>query len=287
MSNVDRVRLMGSKEKSLPKFGGFNVAPCNTMWDGSKYIIPYDDWKHTSEVSDKKFLFGQNSGSYFFSYHYGLAYQFDSRGTSYSPSTGPIDLLGTLVSYGEYDDWRIPTFSELNDIIIKGTGRNGSIVNGTSGIKYCLVRVTDYALDPGLTKTFGILVFPDNRIINGAAPRYYNSYWISRDEGQLATEMTVAQLDTYCEKGCIYIPDAGYAGIGNNYGKYGGQVGYGYCSYWCLDFESGGGNAYAYKLQIANGDGSLISGGNYEYFARSSSMVRGYYNLLRLIRTAD
>ena len=141
------------------KFNGREIAPCNLMYDGEKYVIPYDDWNHNDNT-----LYGEIEGSYHFTF-----YQLRSYFTS----------LG--VSYNGHNDWRIPTKAEFS-YIIEGP-RAGSTVNGVAGVKY--VGVSDK----------GLLVFPDGCSITGAELTNVNS---KEQYNELSDEEIVSYINQGC-----------------------------------------------------------------------------------------
>ncbi len=184
-----------SQEIKVPEpiysFGGYMVAPGYLYYDGTEFKIA-DDWRYNTANS----VYGLNAGSTYFSLS-NLASYFNSTG-SYNYLTG-IDNANTI-SYGGYDDWRIATYNELSMITQQGPGvtaRNGSSVNGVGGKKYIGVS------NDGIR---GVLVFPDDEVMIGAAFPQYD--W-------MGASFTEEDVQEYIDQGCIFFPMYGYFNEGS------------------------------------------------------------------------
>ena len=184
-------------------FGGLMVAPCNAMYQNNQIVIPHDDWNHSSYAD----VHGLNNGSYYFTF-LEAGMMFDSRGLGFSSSSGNI-RNDRAVSYNGYDDWRIPTRAEwytLTKGTSPGTAREGSVVNGTPGVKYAFIFLPAVAHGPG-TDTYGLLLFPDGETITGETllAASINGGGMSQ-----RTTLTNAQLNVYLEQGCVFLPGTGH-----------------------------------------------------------------------------
>lgn len=99
----DRRRMMAPKDK-IYSFGGLMIAPAPLYYNGSTFVIKDNDWNHSSFGSIR----GKSNGSYYFNF-IDIGSYFDSRGSSFSHYSGNINNNGNKVSYGGYDNWRVPT----------------------------------------------------------------------------------------------------------------------------------------------------------------------------------
>lgn len=180
-------------EASLPSFGGLNIAPANLYYDGSNFIIKDADWNHESFGS----CYGKTEGSYYFSF-VELGKYFDGDGASFNTSSGNIDNSHT-VSYGGYDDWRIPTSDEWATILTTDSAvRPGASVNGSDNIHYALVRLTGVT-HAGSDTPVGLLIFPDGESVSGKALS-------GMDNNTCTSGVTAAELAEYLSQGCAFLP---------------------------------------------------------------------------------
>ena len=192
------------EEEQVYSFGGLEIAPGNLYYLDGEYRIP-ENWRYLDDVCDNN-LYGNVDGSYFFEFCE-LGKYFDSRGSSFNYMTGSIDNMGQKVSFGGYDDWRIPTLSEWKLIFTRNSSeRPGSVVNGYPNVHFSSVIVDDMRYG-FFSKARGYLIFPDNKIFVGESLVYdYDSY-----EGMpLPTHLNNDELDAYLAQGCIFLPCASY-----------------------------------------------------------------------------
>ena len=179
-------------------FNGLMIAPAPLYYNGTTFVIKDDDWNHDSFNS----LYGKVEGSYYFDL-VDLGSYFDSRGNSYTDTSGELDNNGSKVSYGGFDDWRVPTLNDLWSIT-SGTSRSGSTINGASGRRYALIQLTGVT-HAGNSTPVGLLLAPDGETITGMSRTFtWNTESTSGNTG-----VTEAQLNEYLDEGCIFIPASG------------------------------------------------------------------------------
>lgn len=188
----------GGSSSELGVFAGLNISSAPLYYNGSAYVIKDDDWNHTSWNS----TYGKSSGSYYHNY-VNLGQFFDSRGSSFSTYSGNINNAGSLVTYGDYNDWRMPTQADYQAII--GTSRAGSTINGTSGRRYAVIRLTGVSF-AGTTTPAGLLLAPDGKTMTGISKTLS---WNSVSYFSSNTGVTSAQLNEYLNQGCVFIPCGG------------------------------------------------------------------------------
>ena len=192
--------IASNVQEPLASFGGLNIAPGNLMWNGSTFVIE-NDWNR--ESFDE--VYGLNNGSYYFSF-IDLGKYFDSRGNSFSVTSGDIDNNGNKVSWGGYNDWRLPTYTEWCTIITgdsPGTSRAGSTVNGVSGARYAIIKLEGIPSFCYWTTLTGLLLFPDNKVITGKSLDGVNA-------GYCTWHVTSSELQVYLSQGCAFLPAATY-----------------------------------------------------------------------------
>lgn len=175
-------------------FGGLMIAPSNCYFtgatQGNQGVAMHNDWNHDS-----------------------YTYISSGAGRFYSSATSWKNAVNSApVSFGGYNDWRIPTGSEWNTIL--GTGRNGSTVNGTGSCKYALVQLTG-VLHATSTTPIGLLLFPDNLVISGKTLSGVNNSTVTYG-------MTEAELNEYLSYGCAFLPASGYWHSNNSSWQNGG-----------------------------------------------------------------
>ena len=160
-------------------FAGLNIAPANLYYgpkDGTnQYYIKDNDWNHTSWGS----VSGVNAGSYYL----------------------PPQSASFRTSYAHYDDWRMPTKSEID--AITGKSRSGSTVNGKQNCHYARVSVSGSTF-VGTNQTRGLLLFPDDETITTSVSTTYI------DQLNNFTSLSVAQLNELLSAGCAFLPAGGY-----------------------------------------------------------------------------
>ena len=195
----------------LPSFGGINIAPAPLYYDGTTFVIKDDDWNHDS-YND---VYGRVEGSYCFSM-LDLAAYFDTRGTSYTPMNGNMNVNAAKVSWGGYTNWRPPTMDEQRKLFTTNTSiREGSRVNGSANKHYALIQLTGVT-HAGTSTPNGLLLFPDGKVITGKALS-------GMDNTTQTTGVTAAQLQNYLDQGCAFLPASG--GAESGVWKNGGSVG--------------------------------------------------------------
>lgn len=198
IKNINTIYLV---DCALPSFGGISICPAPLYYGANGFKIKDNDWNHNSFKSIK----GLNEGSYYFSF-LDLASYFDSRGSSFDWNSGNIDNANKI-SYGGYDDWRLPTRMEFIKLInynISGyTHRNGCTVNGVSGYFYSRVLLSDVDIDTNLPN--GLIIFPDDKEIFG----------VNLQKNYLGFDQNITnnQLLEYISQGCIVLPCTGDYGI--------------------------------------------------------------------------
>lgn len=251
------VRCMSEEHypsEPLPTFGGLNISSGALKYIGGTYVLD-DSWIHSGYGS----TYGMSNNSYYHRFN-DLGKFFDSRGNTFSTSQTDIDNNGSRVSWGGYDDWRLPTSAELSKLITTSAGvRTGSTVNGSANKHYALIQLTGVS-HAGTTTPNGLLLFPDGKTITGKTLS-------GMDNTTQTTGVTAAQLQTYLDQGCAFFPASGmYGGSFAN----GGVFGFYLCS-------SGSNANYRYYLVFGAGWMDVSNDGN-----RSSE-----YATVRLVRDAD
>ena len=202
-------------EPSTPStFGGLMIAPAPLYYSSANgFEIKDDDWNHDSYNS----VYGKVDGSYYFNF-VELGSYFDADGSSFSSSSGDIDNTNKI-SYGGYNDWRVPTYAEWCTITTgasPGTSREGSTVNGNAGAKYAIIQLTGVTHAGGTTPV-GLLIFPDGKTFTGKELNGINNTTCT-------TGVTGAELNYYLNNGCVFLPSPGRYngswGVGSSYGMY-------------------------------------------------------------------
>ena len=163
-------------EETVYSFGGLEIAPGNTYWDASEGAFKIaSDWTQQSYGSAKLY----EDGSFYF---------------------WPTDLF-PLASEPLVDDWCIPSYDNYREIILGS--RTGSTVNGSSNVLFSFIQIYDYIIDVSGDPVYGLLLFPDDQVINGAALWYYNEFYDS-------TIISTDELNNYISQGCAVLPCYGY-----------------------------------------------------------------------------
>lgn len=183
-------------------FGGLMIAPAPLYYNGTTYVIKDDDWNHHSYNS----VYGKNAGSYYHTF-VDLGQYFDSRGNSFSESSGSIDNNGNKVTYDGYNDWRLPTKDEFRNLVqvsYPGPYRSGSVINGTYTCLYALIQLTGVSY---INSTpVGLLLIPDGKTMTGMSRTF--TWNTAKTTGN--TGVTAAQLQEYLDKGCVFLPLCGW-----------------------------------------------------------------------------
>ena len=238
-------------------FGGLEIAPSNLMYDGTdftfagffnasenKYITLWN-WHSYGSV------YGKNAGSTYFNY-IELGQYFDSRGSSFSTSSGAIDNNGETVSFNGQEGWRLPTEAEwltLTTGASPGTSRAGSTVNGVAGAKYAIIKAA--ALSFGGQNAFCLILFPDNKVITGAEITTINTASLA------STQYTDEQIQGYLDQGCAILYNGFYQGS------------------WYYN--------YGYYWSSTNPKALRFLSGQVTSYSNASAMTNGYYPV-RLVR---
>lgn len=233
-NSIEGVEFNHEPPITLYPFGNVNIAPAPLYYNGTTFVIKDSDWNHDSYSS----TYSRAAGSYYFSY-VELGQFFDSRGGSFSTSSGSIDNNGNKVSYAGYDDWRMPTRAEwctLTTGASPGSPRDGSTVNGNSGSKFAIIQL-DGVPHAGSSSPVGLLIFPDGETITGKALSGINN--TTRTTG-----VTGPELQNYLNQRCVFLPASGYYYNGSWHN--GGSIG----DYWsATEYNSG----YGYILYFISG----------------------------------
>lgn len=175
--NLLRRLICGCQPEPTPPtpvytFGGLQIAPGPLMYENGAYVIK-DSWDYCS-FNDN--IYGQNEGSTYLNYY----------------------QCPTI------NGWRLFTNAEIHTILdgtSPGTSRPGATVNGVTGSKYSYIKL-NYTTNSGLSQPFGLLLFPDNEIINGKSLNGINNTSVT--EGFSETDINI-----YIEQGCAFLLGAG------------------------------------------------------------------------------
>lgn len=174
-------------------FADLYIAPAPLYYNGTTFTIKDNDWNHDS-FNDTDNGWGKRNGSYYFSFH-DLCSYFSST----TDGSSDIDNIHTI-SYGGYDDWRVPTVSEWQAII--STTRAGSKVNDDESRHYAVIQLTGVNHANNLNPS-GLLLFPDGEDISGKALSYTDCF------NYTTTGFTADELTVYLNQGCVFIPFSG------------------------------------------------------------------------------
>ena len=169
--------------KHIYTFNGLSIATGPLAYGENGYEIK-SSWNYTSYNS----VYGKNNGSTYFSFNE-MGQLFEHSG--FTSSDGNIDN-----SLAPFEGWRLPTYDELSAIY--GTTREGATVNGSANKHYAYIQL-DNVQYAGTDTPEGLLLFPDNAIITGAA-------LASMDNITVNSGITEAQLNEYIEQGCAFLP---------------------------------------------------------------------------------
>lgn len=177
------------------KFGDVQFSSGPLYYGINGYEIK-DSWNYDSYNS----IYGKSNGSYYFNYiEMGQLFE-DSV---FSTSNGNIENM-----LDPFDGWRLPTDIEWATII--GLTRSGATVNNTTNKHYAMIELTGVTY-AGSSTPQGILLFPDNETITGET-------LTNMDNSTVNTGITSAQLNTYINQGCVFLPFGGYYNSGWNSG---------------------------------------------------------------------
>ena len=225
--------------EQVPTFGGLMIAPAPLYYSSvNGFEIKDDDWNHDSYNS----VYGKNNGSYYFNF-IELGSYFDADGNSFSTSSGSIDNTNKI-SYGGYDDWRVATQAEWSTITTgesPGVSRDGSTVNGNSGARYALIKLTGVT-HAGSSTPNGLLLFPDGRTITGKALSGINNTTCT-------AEVSGTELQNYLDQGCAFLSASG--SYYNGSWRYGASR----CYFWTATERNSTNGYYAlfYPTNVAAG----------------------------------
>jgi hypothetical protein len=200
-------RAMGQKLAEtlvIPLFGGpftyegeeYYISQGNMYKTATGYAL-YDDWTGGLNQYNVTAPGTQTwTGNSYFNWVH-LAGLFDT-----SINTGanePIDNDKTPIA-GCY----LPTNVQWTAFITE-TSRLGSSVNGTAGCRYALIQLTSYT-NGSISNPVGVLLIPDGLTLTGMTKTFtWNTNSTSGNTG-----VTVAQLNEYLTKGCVFLPASGY-----------------------------------------------------------------------------
>ena len=259
-SNVDRAvarKYTVSFSGAFETFGGLMIAPAPLYYDGTTFIIKDDDWNHGSYNSTQ----GLTTGSYYFQ-RSDLVY-FHSGG--YVSSYDSIDNNGSRISYGLYDDWRLPTQSDVNKILTTDASvRPGSTVNGQVNKHYAKVQLSGVSGPTG-SNPYGLIIFPDNESFslkaNSVSINTFDTYNAGFSSG-----MTLSELQDALDHGCVFLPATGcyYNSSWQNpsYGYYGTtnvQTYYSSGTFKRVSFFWGFHDTYVGSIDLGSSSGQSIA----------------------------
>ena len=202
MSDERRRNLMGKPSvDGYGDFGGYMFTPGPLVYENGQFRVQ-ETW---NEVNSYGSIYGTNEGSTYFGF-INIGQRFDSRGSSFSESSGSINNANPL-SFDGYDDWTIPTQDVFRTLIgtKEGYTRNGSTVNGNANKHYTRVLANISYADNSVTD--GYIIFPDDKDITGVTLSFFDSDAYSN--GAAATGLTSDDIDNYIKQGCIFLPFAG------------------------------------------------------------------------------
>lgn len=211
----------GSKGGGYGNFGGLYFTPGPLVYRSGEFQVQ-KTWNEANSWNSK---YGLTEGSTYFSF-IELGQRFDSRGSSFSTTSGDINN-GNPLSYDGYD-WRLPTEDEIMIFMGKRFStiyRPGSTVNGNVGKHYVEIKFSNSIGGGG-----GYLVFPDNKKITGF--EINSMYFDNASYGVYLANMD--GLDNYIKQGCVFIP---YSGQNRGYCDNGTWGGYGH-GYFCGSTQS-------------------------------------------------
>lgn len=184
----------------VPSFGGLMLSPGPLIYRNGNFEL-LSKWNESNSYNS---TYGVRNGSTYFLFT-DIGKNFDSRGSSFSYRSGDINNSRTL-SFGGFDDWRIP--SALEGQLITGFDyglvepvRSGSKVNGNSNKHFAMIQTT--ITFAGARNVKGALIFPDNCSITGKAITYFDT--ISSHN----TGFSSSDIDVYLSQGAIFVPRAG------------------------------------------------------------------------------
>ena len=166
-------------------FAGLKFAPGPVYYDGNNFQIA-DNWKFNSYNS----IYGKVENSTFFY-------------ITNIPQTGTGKYKMKLT----VGDYRPPTKNEYETILY--ASRPGSIVNGVSSCNYALITINDVTNYSVGSSIYGLLLFPDNKIINGKT-------LLSVNDNTNTEGFTENDLNKYLNQGCVFLPQSGYCTYNSN-----------------------------------------------------------------------
>ena len=235
------VNLSCTYSEHICKFAGVVMSKGPLYYGSNGYEIK-DSWNYDSYNS----VYGKTSGSYYFNF-IELGTLFEKSG--FTTADGDIEnALNPLTG------WRLPSKDEWTSII--GTTRTGSTVNGNTSKHYALLQLTGVT-HAGSSTPLGILVFPDDETITGLA-------LTNMDNSTCNTGITEAQLNTYLNQGCVFLPASGS-----------------YNSAW------GTGGDYWSSNEYDTNNGYMVDFSNNSISSASNSNKSSSYRSVRLVKNID
>ena len=185
-ASVRPVRSVSGNEKKTLTFAGLMIAPAPLYYDGLTFTIIDNDWNHNSYGS----AMHTNAGSYMFSFD-DVGKYFDSSMSSFN---GYVIDNKNRISYGGYDDWRLPTLQEMQAIV--GNNRPGSTTDKNGTKTYALLTINGVSPTySGVSTVYGVLVFPDGGTFTGRSLS--------------ASNFSYNDLNEYLNQGAVFFPAGG------------------------------------------------------------------------------
>lgn len=182
-------------------FGGLEISSGPLYFNGTSYEIK-DSWNYTSYNT----TYGKTAGSTYFNYI--------EMGQLFTKSDFDINDGNILNSLDPFGGWRLPTYSELENLLNDYDGRSGSTVNERESSHFAVISITGVSY-AGKENPYGLLLFPDGKNISGATLDCVNSPGLN-------STLTLSELNNYLSQGCAFFPASGL--FVNNWDN-GGSVG--------------------------------------------------------------
>ena len=141
--------------------------------------------------------------------------------------------------------------------------RTGSTVNGTAECRFALIQLTGYT-NGSISNPVGVLLIPDGLTMTGMSRTF--TWNVESTSGN--TGVTVAQVQEYIDRGCVFLPAAGYVNDDGTAFSNGGDRGY----YWA---STSWGNLYSWYISL------------HATYLGSGYIDKGRYHTVRLIREME